>query len=86
MADMKAAIEGGLWAWNNGEETQLVVAKDQEEAYRKVIALRMEVAESVEEAESWFEENDTLEQITGLLEIAPYKGELEDSEEEDEDY
>lgn len=87
MAQFDDAIKTGLWAWTCGDAgTMLLQAKDRDEAYRKVIACRLESCDSLEEAESWFEENDTLVEIEGTLEQEPYEGELEASEEEDEDY
>jgi len=72
---------GRLFVWDNGEFTRLVVAKDEEEAYRKVIAWRLRYAADVGEAAAWFDRNDTLEEVDvegGVLDMEPYLGELPD--------
>lgn len=79
--------EGRLFAWFNGEFSRLLVARDEEEAYRKVIAARLRTGAGcgLEQARRWCRKNDTIEEIEvegGLVHDAPYEGDLpeEDSD------
>ena len=72
-----------LFIWYNGESVTPILAKDLDEAYRKVIANRLKFVEGdtdedkLEEAIRWFERNDQLFEVnTEPLTDAPYVGEL----------
>lgn len=80
-----------LFAWRSSEFCQLVAAKDEDEAYRKVIAARLRMAcfkdeeteaARVEQARRWFRHNDSLDEIDvdGLVEDAPFEGDLPDDD------
>lgn len=64
------------FVWITGHGAHLVEAKDRDEAYRKVIANRMAAGQTVEEAEAWFEKDDSLHEIDGLINNEPYVGPL----------
>lgn len=64
------------FVWVTGHGAHLLEAKDQDEAYRKVIANRMAAGQTVKDAEAWFEENDCLHEVSGSIENQPYTGPL----------
>jgi hypothetical protein len=58
-----------VFAWNCGDAgVFLIVAPDQEHAYERAIDVREEEADSREEAERWFEKNDSLDEVIFLEE------------------
>jgi hypothetical protein len=77
-----------LFIWSTGESVTPITAKDEDEAFRKVIAFRMTLVEGteqerLEEALAWHRKNDTLLEVDcDELEVEPYKGELPEDDEE----
>jgi len=74
-----------LFIWDcGGESTTPIVAKDYDEALRKVIAHRISLLEGSDEdrlieALLWFSKNDTLLEVNcNELMVTPYAGELPD--------
>lgn len=71
-----------LFIWNTGESVMPITAKDEDEALRKVLAIRMTLVEGSEqerldEAYHWYRKNDTILEVDcDETEIEPYKGEL----------
>lgn len=52
------------WHCRSLDETHLIEAKDWDEAYEKVIAIRMEGGYDRKDCEAWFEKNDQLMELT----------------------
>lgn len=72
-----------LWFWSAGECGHLLFAKNYDEAYRKVMAIRLHGAtdptiDDVNNAQRWFSEHDHLEEIEAEYTGEPYQGEIPD--------
>jgi len=72
-----------LWFWSaGGDGGCLFLAKDNEEAYAKVLAMRLQgvepTTENVNNAQRWFAENDHLEQVVTCYTGPAYTGEIQD--------
>lgn len=52
-----------LYAWSCGGSTMLIAAPDEDAAYERAIAVRMESAQDREDAERWFRKNDELSPV-----------------------
>jgi len=78
-----------LFIWSTGESVTPITAKDADEAFRKVLAIRMTLVEGTEqerlyEAYRWYCKNDTLLEVDcDEPEVEPYKGEIPEDEEFD---
>lgn len=68
-----------IWV-SDGEARGTVYAENEEQAIRKVIAIRIRHCEqTAEEAIGWFSENDMVIHINDeVTEIEPYEGDISD--------
>jgi hypothetical protein len=74
----KAVKIASEFLWITAGGTWLIKAKDYEQAYRICIANRIKAGQTPEEAEKWFEHDDTLQPIeyNGTVTDSPYTGQL----------
>lgn len=84
------------YLWNDGNTGHLIIAKDDDEAFRILFAARLSAAgakqdaidagtvdsETVEDCLRWHQKNDSLEEITSYITDAPYSGEIPDEDDE----
>jgi hypothetical protein len=70
------AEEKRTFVWTTASGCWTLRAKDEDEAYRICIGNRIAAGQDAEEAVGWFAKDDTLTEVDGELEDAPYGGEL----------
>lgn len=58
-----------LWIIEGVEPHRIITADSEEEAYERVISIRMEDGSKREQAEVWFEHHDELIRIDDAIEV-----------------